>query len=39
MSAWGILVADDEPLVLQIIQDMLQALPAWGSSFPRSFRA
>src|SRR3990172_663296 len=28
MSAWRILVADDEPLVLQIIQDILEALPA-----------
>jgi uncharacterized protein (TIGR02266 family) len=28
MSAWRILVADDEPLVLEMIQDILQALPA-----------
>ncbi len=28
MSAWRILVADDEPLVRQIIQDILEVLPA-----------
>jgi uncharacterized protein (TIGR02266 family) len=28
MSAWRILVADDEPLVRQIMQDILEALPA-----------
>jgi uncharacterized protein (TIGR02266 family) len=28
MTAWRILVVEDEPLVLQIIQDILEALPA-----------
>jgi uncharacterized protein (TIGR02266 family) len=28
MSAWRILVADDEPLVLEMIKDTLEALPA-----------